>query len=154
MPEVNYDNHPLVKEVRDRMAATDQKLADATNEEKLKQFVSDAFNALLQNPESETVKELARKMKFSKADDDQPLVGTKYARWGLAVSDIEWLHDVQTSLKGQRMVDGSGLYQGPSEELDKTFKDVSDAFYLPAAEVKKIDRQAIDNLFPGIPKSF
>jgi len=151
----NYDNHPLVKEVRDRLDASDQKLADATSEEKLKQFVSNSFNELLANTDSEIYKELSRKMRFGGSDGkDEPLIGTKYARWGLGVPDVEWLHDVQTSLKGQRMVDGSGLYQGPSEDLDKTFKAVSDAFYLPADEVKKIDRQAIDNLFPRIPKSF
>src|SRR5262245_157383 len=126
-----YDSHPLVKEVRDRMAAQDQALADATSEEKLKQFVTTCFSDLMNSPAGQ---EVVRKMRFAGADDEPELIGTKYARWNLSVSDVEWLHDVQTSLKGQRRVDGSGLYQGPSEELDKTFTAVSDAFYLPAEQ--------------------
>jgi hypothetical protein len=81
-----------------------------------------------------------------------PLVGSKYARWRYTSADIEYLHAIQTSLRGQSRLGGGGVYQGPSEELDNAFKAVSSAFYMTDEEAKRIDRQAIDDMFPRIPK--
>ncbi|WP_189059591.1 hypothetical protein [Longimycelium tulufanense] len=77
-------------------------------------------------------------------------MGTKYARWGLSLSDIEFLFEMQESLRGQRKVSG-GVYEGPSEELTRTFEAISNACYLPAEKVREIDRKAIDDMFPRIP---
>lgn len=127
----------LIKDIHDRVAAMDAKVSD----DRLRKIVEDIL----------TQPEVARKMRFGGAAD-APLVGTKYARWGLSVGDIEWLYEVQQSLKGQRKVDG-GAYAGPSEDLESTFKRVSDAMYLPEDEIRAIDRKAIDGLFPRIPRS-
>lgn len=151
MPDNNYDNHPLVKEVRDRLAAVDSKLADATSEEKLLQFVSNTLNTLLQDTENPVTAEFVRKMRFAEQPEPK-LVGTKYARWNLTTADIEMLYDIQLSLRGQRRVDGDGAYAGPSEELTKTFQGMTDAIYLSMDDVKAIDKRALDNLFPRIPK--
>ena len=42
---------------------------------------------------------------------------------------------------------------GTFEELRNAFEDVSEALYMPQEEVRRIDKQAIDNLFPRIPLS-
>lgn len=92
--------------------------------------------------------EFVRKMRFGQAEPK--LVGSKFSRHGLTTADIEWLYDMQVSLKGQKKID-DGFYAGPSDELKRAFKDVSEAFYVPQEEVRKIDQQAIDNLFPRLP---
>lgn len=86
----------------------------------------------------------ARKMRFG--GDEPKLLGTKFSRWGLGPSDVEFLHDVTTA--AQR----SGLGTGPSEELKQAFQSVSAAVYVPDEEIRKIDQRAIDGLFPRMPK--
>ena len=87
--------------------------------------------------------EFVRKMRFGAADT--ALIGSKFARWNLTPADIELLYDIK-----QAHAANGGT--GPSEELRNTFKAVSEAVYLADDEVKRIDRQAIDNLFPRVSK--
>jgi hypothetical protein len=85
--------------------------------------------------------EFTRKMRFGTGE--KQLVGSKFQRWNLNTADIEFLHDLMTANKRN-----GG--PGPSEELTKAFNAVSEAYYLPMEEVRRIDRQAIDNLFPRV----
>jgi hypothetical protein len=94
--------------------------------------------------------EFMRKMRFGKDATDLQLVGTKYARWGLSVSDVEWLYDVQQSHRGQNLKRG-GVHPGPSEELTRTFEAITAARYLSQEQVRTMDRRAIDDMFPRIP---
>ena len=110
-------------------------------------------STVLQQAFSDENGEFYRKMRFG-GSPTAKLQGSKFARWNLSIADIEFLHDLQVSLTGQRRVDGSGFYRGPSEELGNCWKAVSDSFYLSPDEVRKIDRRAIDDLFPRIPKSW
>lgn len=80
------------------------------------------------------------------------LVGSKFARWGCSLADIEFLYDIQSALRGVPRKDG-GVYGGPSEELTRAFQEISEAYYLPTEQVRDMDRQAIDNLFPRVPKA-
>jgi len=114
----------------------------------LEAMVRGALDKLLENPSED----LKRKMRFGRSNDTK-IVGTKYARHGLDISDIEWLYDIQTTLAGQRKA-GGGIHEGPSEELSNTFRAVSDAYYLSDAQVKEMDRRAIDDMFPRIPVSW
>lgn len=86
-----------------------------------------------------------RKLRFG-ADNDARLFGTKFSRHNLGVADVEFLYDVMHSR--QR----AGLGAGPSEELARAFAAISDAYYLSDAEVRAIDRNAIDEMFPRINK--
>lgn len=86
-----------------------------------------------------------RKLKFA-GRNDSVLAGSKFARWGLDANDIEFLHDISLA---QRKWGGPG----PSESLQNAFKAVSNAKYLSDDEVRSIDRQAIENMFPRVPKS-
>lgn len=132
----------LVKDINERMTS----IGKATEPEALKKIVNECLTEMAADANSP----LARKIRFGR-ESDSKLVGTKYARWGLNASDVEWLHDVQTSLKGTRKADGSSFYGGPSEELTRTWKAVSDAYYLSEAKAREIDKQAIDDVFPRLP---
>lgn len=128
---MSYDE--LLKQINDRLEAIGQ----SVSEQRLKALVAEQFNLLLAD------ESFARKMRFARAD--KPIIGSKFARWNLSVADIEFLYDLMNTQRNR----GLG---GPSEELENTFKAVSDAIYLPMDEIRRIDRQAIDNLFPRVHK--
>jgi len=80
------------------------------------------------------------------AADKRKLSGSKFGRHDLNASDVEFLYDLMEA--SQR----SGLNKaGPSEELRNAFADISEAVYMPEEEIRRIDKQALDNLFPRIP---
>lgn len=130
----------LMKDISDRLTA----MGEDVKEDRIRGLVSDQFNLLL------TDEKFVRKMRFGGQDSEPALLGSKYARWGLSIADIEWLYDIQESLRGQRKVSG-GAYEGPSETLKRTFDALSKAIYMPMEEVREMDRRAIDDLFPRIP---
>ena len=119
----------LLRDIAARLDAIGEKVS----EERIKGIVA----GLLED------KEFSRKMRF--AGPEPALVGGKFARWGLSVPDVEFLYDLMNAERerGKR---------GPSEELERTFKGVSDAIYMPQDEIRAIDKQAIDNLFPRVHK--
>lgn len=121
-----------------------EELKDLLQPEKLRAFVSEYLADLTDDDP------IVRKMRFG-GDKEPELIGSKFARHGLNTADIEWLHDVQHSLTGQKKVD-TGFYTGPSEELGRAFKAVSDAYYMDDAEVKELDGRALDNVYPRVPK--
>ena len=94
----------LMKDISDRLTA----MGEDVKEDRIRGMVTDQFNLLTSD------KEFVRKMRFGGQDSAPELIGTKYARWGLSIADIEWLYDLQESLRGQRKVAG-GQYEGPSE---------------------------------------
>ncbi len=129
----------LLKEINDRLVA----LGENASETRIKQLVESAFQSLVGD------EQFTRKMKFG-ANKDERLLGTKYYRWNLSLADVEWLYDLQMSLRGMQK-SGGGIYSGPSETLQRTFDALSKAFYLDDAQVREIDRKALDDLFPRIP---
>lgn len=122
----------LLKDLNDRMTA----IGEQVNETRLKQLVSEQFNLLTND------QEFVRKMRFG--GGEQQLVGTKFARWNLSIGDIEFLYDLMEAQARRNMA-------GPSDELRNTFKTISEACYLTQEQVRQIDHQAIDNMFPRIP---
>lgn len=88
--------------------------------------------------------DFARKLRFG--GGQAPLLqGSKFARHNLGASDVEFLYDLQVAESR------AGRGRGPSPDLDNAFKAISEAYYLPEADVRAIDQRAIDNLFPRIP---
>lgn len=85
-----------------------------------------------------------RKMRFGAGSP--ALIGSKFARWNLGPSDVEFLYDFMQATHQARRSDG------PSEELTKAFHSLSDAYYLSDEEIRRIDGRAIDNLFPRVNK--
>jgi hypothetical protein len=132
----------LAADIRQRLDAIAEDVSDKTSDSKLELLVKQVLQGM---PEDEV-----RKFKFG-GGPDRELVGTKYARWGLSISDVEFLHDLQVSLAGQKKVNGGGTYAGPSTGLAQTFEAISDAYYLSADRVRETDRKALDGLFPRIP---
>lgn len=135
----------LAGEIRQRFDAVDQTVSERTSDEKLKQLVREVAEDLVRNDE-----EFVRKIRFGTEPAETQMVGTKYARWGLTVSDVEFLHDLMSAHQGQRLKNGS-VHQGPSEELTRTFQAISAARYLSVEQVRQIDRTALDDMFPRIP---
>jgi hypothetical protein len=135
------ENEQLLKDINDRLTA----IGEQVSEQRLQTIVQGHLDKVLQD------KEFVRKMRFGPVGNDTQLLGTKFARWGLTLADIEFLYDLQRSLKGQRSVGGYGVYGGPSPELENTFNAISEAVYLPDAKVREIDKAALDNEFPRIP---
>lgn len=135
--------HALLVDVNQRI----QSLPIALTEEQVKTIVNQLLEQMLADENSA----FYRKMRFGSSPG--PLLGSKYSRWGLGIEDIEFLYDLQTSLKGQRHVSDLGYYQGPSQELETCFKAISDAYYLPMEQVREMDRKAIDHVFPRVPRS-
>ncbi len=144
MPELTIET--LAEEIRARLTAVSADLTEKVSDVRIVDLLKTNLSALIdEDPE------FVRKIKFGK-DEGTPrqLVGTKYARWGLSIADVEFMYDLQHSLSGQRRV-GGGFYAGPSEELRNTFEAISTARYLPTDQVRQLDRKALDDLFPRIP---
>jgi hypothetical protein len=137
----------LMQDITTRLQALDG-LREMVSEERIKALINSSLDTLVKD---ET---FVRKMRFGGDGAERKLVGTKYARWGLSIADIEFLYELQQSLRGQRRVDNTGAYSGPTEELENTFRAISEAFYLPQDKVREMDQAAIDNLFPRIPRSW
>lgn len=129
----------VISLINDKFEALGRDVSDT----RIREIITEHLNGLDDNDP------VVRKMRFGTSDPE--LYGTKYARHGLTVGDVEWLHDLQESLIGQRKVD-SGVYQGPSEELKRTFQAVSSARYFTDSEIRAMDKQALDDLFPRIDK--
>ena len=134
----------LIQEIHDRMAA----MGELVSEQRITQLVTDHLDKLVKD------EAFVRKMRFGGDGAEPKLVGTKYARFGLSLADVEFLFDLQLAMRGMKRVDGGGIYEGPSEELRNTFEAISQAIYLPDEQVREIDRRAIDNVFPRIPLSW
>lgn len=120
----------LLSDILARVAAMEKPALDETA---LRANVKSLLDEFMGDPE------FTRKMKF--AQPEPALIGSKFARWGLSLGDIEWLYDTM-----------SATAKGPSEDLRKAFEAISDAVYMPQEEIRRIDKVAIDNMFPRITK--
>ena len=118
-------------------------LGEQVSDEKIRALVLECLPDLIGD------EEFQRTMRFGQ-EEERKLVGSKFQRWGLTAADIEYLYDMQDSLRGLRRV-GGGVYEGPSEDLQSAFDAISDAYYMSEEDVRKIDRQALDDTFPRIP---
>lgn len=134
----------LATEIRQQLKTINDGVDERTSDEKLRQLVTEALDGLKDDTE------FVRKLRFGSDATDLQMVGTKYARWGLSVSDVEFLHDLMSAHQGERLKNG-GIHPGPSQELTRTFEAITAARYMSADQVREIDRTAIDDLFPRIP---
>lgn len=131
----------LLQDLSARAEAAETALAalqDATSPENMRSFVSEYLSGLTD------ADPIVRKMRFGSAPDTA-LVGSKFARWNYTLADVEFLYDLMTA----RMAQGK---RGPSDELKKAFDAISEAHYLSDAEIREIDRTAIENEFPRVNK--
>jgi HK97 family phage major capsid protein len=114
-----------IQDVTDRLKA----MPEAPTDEKIQEIAKKLFDQCMADPET------ARKMKFAAATEpDEILKGTKYGIMGMKASDVAWLHDLQTSLIGQKRVEGGGVYDGPSETLTKIAEAIGVTKAMDSAE--------------------
>ncbi len=125
----------LLTDVNTRIQAMPTPLGD----EQVRDIVNQVLSAAL----ADESHELNRRMRFSQAAPE--LRGSKFARFGFSIADVEFLHDLQVAAHA------AGRSRGPSEDLTNAFGAISEAVYLSADQVREIDRRAIDDLFPRIP---
>jgi HK97 family phage major capsid protein len=125
----------LVKDISDRLDSVGQSMSAENVRNMVRQNLEELIN------DEDTI----RKIKFGKSDAS--VIGSKFSRHNLTTADIEWLYDIKTANAR------NGVGNGPSEELTRAFKAVSDAVYMDEAEVRAIDRQAIDDLFSRVPNT-
>jgi HK97 family phage major capsid protein len=111
MPDIT-EVHNLLQDVSAKLAAMPNLTEDQVSE-----LAKKAAESVVADTET------ARKMRFSTPDES--LQGTKFGAAGMKAADIAFLHDLQTSLIGQRKADGNGVYSGPSEQLQNAFKAVN-----------------------------
>lgn len=129
------DTEALIKSIHDRIEA----MPPGMTEEQVRNIVKDCMTNL--EPDAETT----RKMRFGKAAPG--LIGSKFARWGHTVQDVEFLYDLMSARHQANMG------RGPSEELTKAFDAISEAVYLSADEVRKTDLADIDGMYARIPRA-
>jgi hypothetical protein len=136
----------------DELAADVRGRLDAISSQVSEKLSDVAIGALVREAVAGLGEDEKRKLLFGQ-EDGRKLVGTKYARAGLSLADVEYLYDLQTSLAGQRKVNGGGAYEGPSEGLAQTFEAASEARVLSAADVRDLDRKSLDDAFASAPLS-
>lgn len=133
----------LASDIKQRLDALGEQIPD---DQALESKIRETLLALMASDEGE---EIVRKLRFG-GDPDPKLVGTKYARVGMSVADVEWLHDLQVSLQGQKRVGSSGVYEGPTEELRNTFEAVSKSQRIPSMIARADDeRRLVEMLREG-----
>ena len=122
----------MISDIQARLTS----IGEQVTEDRIKSIVGDSLKAMTEDGE------FVRKMRFGSPAE---LVGSKFARHGLNAADIEFLYDVMQSRPA------IGL-KGPSEELTRAFKAISDAQYISEDEIKRIDGRALDDLYPRVSK--
>lgn len=123
----------LASEIRQRLDGIDAKVSDGISDARLSEMIQTNLQTLLASDS-----DLGRKIRFGQSDPQ--LVGTKYARLGLSVGDVEMLHNILSSAQT------IGRSSGPSAELDATFKALSDGRYLSTAIARADDERRIEEM--------
>ena len=123
----------LASEIRQRLDGIDAKVSDGISDARLSEMIQTNLQTLLASDS-----DLGRKIRFGQSDPS--LVGTKFARLGLTVGDVEMLHNILSS--GQAI----GLGKGPSAELDATFRALSEGRYTSTAIALADDERRIEEM--------
>ena len=72
----------LVRDIRERMEGLDE-IRTLVSEERIGQIVREQLDLVVQD------EGFVRKMRFGGAPASQKMLGSKYARWGLGIEDID-----------------------------------------------------------------
>ncbi|MFC9089000.1 phage major capsid protein [Nocardiopsis dassonvillei] len=116
----------LAADIRARMEGLSESLSSQTSDERLNDLIRSNLTELITKDE-----EFARKMRFP-VDGDRKLLGTKFARHGLSVADVEFAYDLLRAGK-----EAGVSKRGPSEELSNTFTALSEGRYMDTALVRQ-----------------
>ncbi len=128
----------VAADLRSKLDTLNETVSSKVSDEALRALVTSVLEEMLKDEQNEVV----RKLKFG-GDTPASLQGTKYARLGLSIGDVEFLHDLQVSLTGQRKVDGTGFYQGPPEVLQGTFRAIQSGERVAPITGRQADEAAL-----------
>ena len=106
------ENDTIITQVRAQLETLNSNLADATSEARLVALINQVVDGLSED------EKFQRKMRFGSGDAPAAMMGTKFARHGLNIADIEWLYDYEMARRGTRH------FNGPSQELTDVFNAV------------------------------
>lgn len=123
----------LAGEIRQRFDGINDQISDQISDAKLEELIKAQIELVIGSADTG----IGRRPLFGQAPE---LIGTKYARLGLSVGDVEMLHNILSSAKD------IGRSSGPSAELDATFKAISDGQYHTTAVAHAADLQAIEDM--------
>lgn len=124
----------LAVDIKARLDALGEQIP---NDQALEAKIRESIEGILNSDEGA---DIVRKLKFGN-ETDPNLVGTKYARLGMSVADVEMLYDILRAGKE------SGLSkQGPSEELEKTFQAISTGRYVSTALARADDERHLSEM--------
>lgn len=127
----------LGSEVRQRLDALDKAQSASLSDDRLGDLIRTNLETFL---ESSSGQEYVRKLRFG-SEKSPELVGTKYARAGLDVADVEFMYDLLRAARD------SGLSRkGPSEELTRTFEAISQGRYLSTAMARAEDERRLSDM--------
>lgn len=129
----------LMRQISEQLQALKNPLTEAD----INRIVAEQIRAFFADGDA------VRKMRFGGGGGDPRLFGTKFARHGLGLADIEFLYDLQTAAQ----IRNPHQFGGPSEQLRNAFNAISEAYYVSEDKVREMDKRALDNVFPRIPKS-
>lgn len=135
----------MIKDIHDRVQAMPKGMTEAQIKQVVTDLIGTEVGDLKAQVEALKGAESTRLARYG--GGDARLIGSKFARWNMGPSDVEFLYDLMQSRKS------AGIGAGPSDDLTKAFNAVSDAAYFSEAEIKRIDGQAIDGLFPRVSKA-
>lgn len=138
----------VIKAIADQVTAKIDETAGKRFEEVLNQRVQEQLKELLSGMKDDDP--LIRKMRGWGTGNEQ-LVASKFSRNGWTQADVEFAYDLMRAHRGKPLISGD-VHPGPSEELTAAFKAVSDAYYFSEDEARKLDREALDEVWPRIPK--
>ena len=130
------ENEALLKTIYERLAAIGEQVSD----QRLQAIVKAEFDRLSAD------EAFVRKMRFG--GPEPKLLGSKFARWGLNVADVEWLYDVLSVAHDARI-----SKRGPSEELRNTFAAISKAVYYGQDEIRAMGQRELDEEFARVPRN-
>lgn len=115
------------------------------NDPAFRATIKEVATAIIEDPET------ARKMRFGSSEGAHQLDGSKFARHGLSVADVEFMYDWLNAAQGQGR--GDNRSTGPSADLKNAFQEISGALYIDEQTIREMDQKALDNVFPRIPKT-
>jgi HK97 family phage major capsid protein len=128
----------LASDIKQRLDALGEQIPD---DNRLEALVRAQFETLLNSDEGA---EIVRKIKFGR-DDDPNIAGTKFARMGASLADLEMARDILNSAQGQR-VNGSTV-AAPSEDLTGTVTALSKAVAVPTMLARADDERKIEEMY-------
>lgn len=134
----NTNRDQVLQDIAQRVeAAMSDKMV---SQDDVRRLITEEFESFVSGEEGK-----GRKFRFGNGQDSEPsaLFGSKFSRYKLDLHDIEFLYDLQMSLRQANPTQ----YKGPSEELQAAFKSISNAYYMSDDEIADQDQRAVHDYF-------